>query len=101
MTTVDYRYIYEYMRCILEDKLNLECLEQSRFFLNLPGPRSTFEKEHDKVPRAFNSASQVSFSHTPSSIHYMYLGNTFYIYQPTNQPTRTATLGPRSTTPAG
>lgn len=28
MTTVDYRYIYEYMRCILEDELNLDCLEQ-------------------------------------------------------------------------
>lgn len=42
--TVDYRYIYEYMRCILEDELNLECLEQSRSFLNLPGPLSTFER---------------------------------------------------------
>lgn len=82
MTTVDYRYIYEYMRCILEDKLNLECLEQSRSFLNLLGPLSTFERSMI----AFNSASQVSFSHTPST-HYMYLGNTFYKYQPTNQPT--------------
>lgn len=97
MTTVDYRYIYEYMRCILEDELNLDCLEQSRSFLNLPGPLSTFERSMI----AFNSASQVSLSHTPSSVHYMYLGNTFHIYQPTNQPFRTATLGPRSTTPAG